>query len=72
MHQGQGIDQETLDAIAELLMAGDQHGIGITFTPDDEGWQVGYMRGMGGGDLASAYPRSGTSPGTGGPFGAAG
>jgi hypothetical protein len=30
-------------------------GIGVTFEPDDVGWRVGYMPGMGGGDLASAY-----------------
>jgi hypothetical protein len=31
------------------------HGIGITFEPDGEGWTVGYTRGMGGGELATAY-----------------
>lgn len=46
---------ETLDAIADLLVLGEQHGVGVTFTPDGEGWTVGYMRGMGGGDLSSAY-----------------
>lgn len=44
-----------MEAIADLLVAGEQHGIGITFTPDDVGWEVGYMQGMGGGDLSSAY-----------------
>ena len=44
-----------MEAIADLLVAGEQHGIGITLTPDDEGWEVGYMQGMGGGDLSSAY-----------------
>lgn len=44
-----------MDAIADLLVLGEQHGVGVTFTPDGEGWSVGYMRGMGGGDLASAY-----------------
>jgi hypothetical protein len=42
-------------AIADLLVAGEQNGIGITFTPKDDGWEVGYMVGMGGGDLSSAY-----------------
>jgi hypothetical protein len=42
-------------AIADLLVAGEQHGIGITLTPKDDGWEVGYMVGMGGGDLSSAY-----------------
>lgn len=46
--------QETLDAIGDLLMIGKEHGVGVTFTPDSEGWNVGYMRGMGGGDLSSA------------------
>lgn len=44
-----------LDAISELLVAGEQYGIGVSFEPDDTGWRVGYLRGMGGGDLASAY-----------------
>jgi hypothetical protein len=46
---------EAMDAIADLLVAGEQYGIGITLTPDGEGWEVGYMQGMGGGDLAEAY-----------------
>ncbi len=44
-----------MEAIADLLVAGEQTGIGITFTPDDLGWEVGYMQGMGGGELSSAY-----------------
>ena len=48
-------DQSTLEAIGELLTLGEQLGFGITFTPDDEGWQVDYMRGMSGGDLVSGY-----------------
>jgi hypothetical protein len=44
-----------LEAVADLLVVGEQHGIGVTFTPDDVGWEVGYMQGMGGGDLSSAY-----------------
>jgi hypothetical protein len=47
--------QEPLDSIAELLAAGQQYGIGVTFEPDEIGWRIGYIRGMGGGDLASAY-----------------
>jgi hypothetical protein len=49
------ISQTTLEAVANLLEAGKRYGIGITFEPDEEGWSIGYMRGMGGGDLASAY-----------------
>lgn len=48
-------DQETLEAIGDLLALGAQHGIGITFVPDPEGWTVGYMAGSGGGDLLSGY-----------------
>jgi hypothetical protein len=36
-----------IDAVTELLRAAEQTLIGITFTPDPEGWSVGYMRGMG-------------------------
>lgn len=46
---------ETLAAIADLLVFGEQHNVGITFVPDQHGWTVGYMRGMGGGDLSSAF-----------------
>jgi len=49
------ISQAALEAVANLLAAGKHDGIGITFEPDEEGWSIGYMRGMGGGDLASAY-----------------
>ena len=31
------------------------HGIGITFEPDEVGWSVDYMKGIGGGPLSSAY-----------------
>lgn len=48
-------DDDTLQAIGELLALGEQEGFGITFTPDSEGWTVGYMRGMGGGDLLSGF-----------------
>lgn len=49
------MDQATLDAVAELITAGEQYGIGVTFVPDGEGWTVGYMHGLGGGDFAEAY-----------------
>jgi hypothetical protein len=48
-------DCATLQAVGELLALGEQLGFGITFTPDTEGWAVGYMRGMSGGDLISGY-----------------
>jgi hypothetical protein len=37
-------DDDTLRAIGELLALGEQEGFGITFSPDPEGWRVGYMR----------------------------
>jgi hypothetical protein len=49
------ITEAALEAVANLLAAAKQHGIGVTFEPDDAGWRVGYMQGMGGGDLASGY-----------------
>jgi len=48
-------DSDTLDAVANLLTAGGQYGIGVSFEPDGIGWRVGYLRGMGGGELANAY-----------------
>lgn len=48
-------EDETLQSIGELIALGEQEGFGITFEPDDEGWKVGYLRGMGGGDLAHGY-----------------
>jgi hypothetical protein len=47
---------EALERIRGLLEAGQSYGIGITFEPDGQGgWKIGCMRGMGGGDLSSAY-----------------
>lgn len=46
---------ETMEAVSDLLALGKEHGVGITFTPDSEGWTVGYMHGMGGGDLVTTY-----------------
>jgi hypothetical protein len=49
------IPDAALEGIANLLQAGKSYGIGISFEPDETGWTIGYMRGMGGGELASAY-----------------
>lgn len=49
------ISDAALEAIAYLLQNAKIKGIGITFEPDEVGWKVGYMYGMGGGDLASGY-----------------
>jgi hypothetical protein len=51
----ESISQAAVEAVANLLAAGRHYGIGITFEPDEEGWSIGYMQGMGGGHLASAY-----------------
>jgi hypothetical protein len=48
-------DDETLQAVGELLALGEQEGFAITFEPDADGWTIDYMRGMGGGDLHSDY-----------------
>jgi len=36
---------ETLDAVAELLQAAEQYGLGVAFQPDDDGWRVSYILG---------------------------
>lgn len=48
-------DDETLRAIGELIALGEQEEFGITFEPDAAGWTVGYMRGMGGGELVTGF-----------------
>ena len=49
------VTEGALEAIGNLLQTCYIHGIGITFEPEFVGWKVGYMVGMGGGDLATAY-----------------
>lgn len=45
---------EELRAVAELLRAGRDLGYSVTFTPlEDDAWETGYMRGMGGGTLSA-------------------
>lgn len=48
-------DRSCLEAIGELLALGEQLGFGITFVPDEQGWEIGYMRGMGGGELVAGH-----------------
>lgn len=48
-------DAETLEAVGELLALGEQEGFGITFTPDQEGWSIGYLRGMGGDAVITGF-----------------
>lgn len=48
-------DGETLQAIGELIALAEQEGFGVTFNPDEAGWTVGYLRGMGGGDLLTGF-----------------
>lgn len=54
-------DDDTLQAIGELLALGEQEGFGITFNPDETGWTVGYLRGMGGGDLLTGFELADTA-----------
>jgi hypothetical protein len=49
------VSETALEAVGNLLEQAYHFGIGITFEPDFVGWKIGYMVGMGGGDLASAY-----------------
>jgi len=37
------ISPEALQAIGELLQAAAQHGMGVAFEPDGEGWQISYI-----------------------------
>lgn len=57
-------DDETLQSIGELIALGEREGFGITFTPDAEGWTVGYMRGMAGGDLLTGFDLGETARGS--------
>jgi hypothetical protein len=49
------ISDAALAAVAKLLRTSRDHGIGVTFEPDEIGWTVGYIKGMGGGNLSRAY-----------------
>ena len=44
-----------LGAVGNLPSTAKIHGTGIPFEPDEVGWSVGYMKGMGGGPLSNAY-----------------
>lgn len=48
-------DDETLRAVGEIIALGEQEGFDTTFEPDGDGWTVGFVRGMGGGDLHTDY-----------------
>ena len=37
------ISSEALQAIGELLQAAAQHGMGVAFEPDGEGWRISYV-----------------------------
>lgn len=56
-------DDKTLEAVGEIIALGEQEGFGITFQPDAEGWTVGYLRGMGGGELLSGFDLEETARG---------
>jgi hypothetical protein len=49
------ISDAALEAVAYLLQSAKIKSIGITFEPDDVGWSIGYLEGMGGGPLSSGY-----------------
>jgi hypothetical protein len=58
------ISPEALQAIGELLQAAAQHGLGVAFEPDGEGWRIGYILhdwpayqeyNLPGGTLSNAY-----------------
>jgi len=53
--EGTPISEAALEAVGNLLAAAQHLGIGISFEPDEVGWRIGYIQGMGGGELASAY-----------------
>lgn len=43
------------DRLRELVFEAAEHGCGITIEPyRGDGWKIGYLRGMGGGDLVTA------------------
>jgi hypothetical protein len=60
-----GLEPQALDSIAELLQAAAQHGLGVAFEPDADGWRVSYILqqdwpawqdyDMSGGQLSNAY-----------------
>jgi sugar phosphate isomerase/epimerase len=52
--EGAPIDDAAMVAVRELLETAERYGIGLSFEPDD-GWSIGYMHGMGGGGLSTAY-----------------
>ncbi|RUP04749.1 MAG: hypothetical protein EKK34_12615 [Mycobacterium sp.] len=52
---GHPFDDDTLQAVGEIIALGEQEGFGITFEPDPQGWTVDYTRGMGGGELITGY-----------------
>lgn len=47
-------DVETLRSVGELLQHAQQHGIGVTFVPGPDGWQIGYLDGRHGGSFLQA------------------
>jgi hypothetical protein len=55
MTDERAVSEAALEAVGNLLETAHAHGIGVSFEPDRVGWSVGYIEGMGGGNLASAY-----------------
>ena len=61
---GQAFSEEALRPVGELLQAAAQHGLGVAFEPDREGWRISYLIDdwpayqdyeLKGGTLANAY-----------------
>jgi hypothetical protein len=48
-------DPETLEAVGELLGLAAREGFAITFTPNLDGWTIGYLRGTSGDDLLTGF-----------------
>lgn len=48
-------DDATWAAVGDLLALGQANGFVVTFQPDNDGWEIGYMQGMGGGTLVAGY-----------------
>ncbi|HEY8318167.1 MAG TPA: hypothetical protein VIG76_05005 [Amnibacterium sp.] len=48
-------DASTLESIGELLALAQTEGFGLSFSPDPDGWTIGYVRGMSGDNLVSDF-----------------
>ena len=51
MSEGQGLNEDTLRSVGELLLEGQRVGVGLWFGPAQEQWFINFMQGNGGGPL---------------------